>query len=367
MRKIMAFMCACTLLVCAAAGALAAGVTVRTFTPFADLDAAAQSYMDLITAWEEETGNLVEDYSGLPDEAWLNVLEEMVASGEADLVIVPAGENLGKKELVTIEELSAAAPHLGVREMPAYASADGSAVLSPVRMSWEALYINTDVLAAYGLAVPTTYEEMVAVCSALSQKGVLPVANALGDWAEIVLDCLALAACGPQEFGGEASLAGAQQMLSVLMAVGAFGGDAAAANDMDTMQAFLEGSAAMRFDSDFLAYDVPESRRDSVVVIPMPQRNGESHSALPGTPGFGLGITRACWADDARCEAALALAETMLDQAAYRQLAVGVGGKLGESIADMLLAAEDCVGILYDRMDGDFDSWAQGMIAPLLN
>ena len=44
--------------------ALAAGTTVTTFTPFADMDFAAQGYMDLITAWENETGNLVEDYSG---------------------------------------------------------------------------------------------------------------------------------------------------------------------------------------------------------------------------------------------------------------------------------------------------------------
>ena len=47
--------------------ALAAGTTVTTFTPFADMDFAAQGYMDLITAWENETGNLVEDYSGLGD------------------------------------------------------------------------------------------------------------------------------------------------------------------------------------------------------------------------------------------------------------------------------------------------------------
>ena len=47
--------------------ALAAGTTVTTFTPFADMDFAAQGYMDLITAWENETGNLVEDYS-----AWMN-------------------------------------------------------------------------------------------------------------------------------------------------------------------------------------------------------------------------------------------------------------------------------------------------------
>ena len=56
--------------------ALAAGTTVTTFTPFADMDFAAQGYMDLITAWENETGNLVEDYSGLEDDVFMQQMQE---------------------------------------------------------------------------------------------------------------------------------------------------------------------------------------------------------------------------------------------------------------------------------------------------
>ena len=366
MRKILTLGCAALLLSMACCGAMAAGVTVRTFTPFADLDMAAQSYMDMITAWEEQTGNVVEDYSGLPDEAWLDTLRQMAAAGEADIVIVPPGAGLAPGALVTVDELFAAVPDLGVRKLPAYMEADGSVVLTPVRMSWEALYVNTDVLKACGLGVPGTYEELIAVCSALAQQGVWPVANALGDWAEIVLDCLALAAAPAEAFGTEASLSGAQQMLAALVAVGAFGSEPASANDMDAMQAFLDGRAAMRFDSDFLAGEVSEERQNSVIVIPMPQRMGEKHGALPGMPGFGLGITRSCWAEDERCEAALVLVRSMLSGQIYQNLAVGVGGALGNSIADMLLEASDCAGILYDRMAQqgmDFDSWAEGLIA----
>ena len=369
MQKIVAFFLAALLLVCADCGAMAAGVTVRTFTPFADLDMAAQSYMDMITAWEEATGNVVEDYSGLPDESWFQTLRQMTDAGEADIVIVPPGAGLAPGALVTVDELFAAVPDLGVRKLPAYMEVDGSVALTPMRMSWEALYVNTDVLKACGLAVPGTYEEMIAVCSALAQQGVWPIANALGDWAEIVLDCLALAAAPAEAFGTEASLTGAQQMLSVLLAVGAFGTEPAAANDMDAMQAFLDGRAAMRFDSDFLAEAVPQERQNSVIVIPMPQRTGEKHGALPGLPGFGLGITRSCWADDDRCEAALALARDMLSGQNYQHLAVGVQGALGNSIADMLLEAGDCAGILYDtmaRQGMDFDSWAEGLIASLV-
>lgn len=366
MKKWFAVLLAMMVMTSAACCALAAGVTLRTFTPFADLDVSAQDYMDMITAWEEETGNVVEDYSGLTDEAWTKNMLAMVRSGEADVVVVPLGTGLTYDDLVTVDELMEAVPDMGIRRFNAMAEADGSVLLAPLRMNFEVLYVNEDTLEANGLSVPQTYEELLAVCSALSAKGVRPIANALGDWAEIVLDCAALAASPAETFGGEESLEGAKNMLAALQAVGAFGSDPFSGSDMDAMQAFIDGHAAMRIDSDMLAQMIPSNRLDSVVAIPMPQRAGEEHRVLCGTPGFGVGITRACWADDARCEAAITLVRTMLTGGAvYQNLAVGVDGVLGESIADMLREATDCSGILYDTMESDFDSWSQSVIENL--
>ena len=61
-----------------AAGAQAAGVTIRAMPPFADVDFAAQGYMDMITGWEAETGNIVEDYSGAMDESWMDSVQMMI-------------------------------------------------------------------------------------------------------------------------------------------------------------------------------------------------------------------------------------------------------------------------------------------------
>ena len=61
MRKLTVLLLSVCLLVCAAAGAGAAGVTLRVFTPFADMDFAAQRYVDMITEWESESGDIVED------------------------------------------------------------------------------------------------------------------------------------------------------------------------------------------------------------------------------------------------------------------------------------------------------------------
>ena len=353
----------CMLLLCAiactASLAGATGVTIRTFTPFADVDFAAQGFMDLVTGWEEKTGNFVEDYSGVMDESWLDQMKQMIAAGEADLLIVPVGAGLSADELMTADELYEAAASAGVKVFSSMAETDGTVLLTPVRFNWEALYINTDVLAANGLAVPATLEDLVGVCAALSGKGVLPIANAPGDWAEILLDCLAYAGAPDAAYGSEQSLAGAKEALGLLAGAGAFGSDPLGLTDADVMEKFLSGEAAMRFDSDYLSYDVPQERMDSVTVIAAPTKSGTVGSQLVGTPGVGLAITRACWADDDRRAAALSLMEAIL---ADTSLITPATGMLGAGAAQMTKSAQDCTGILYDAIPDSFDSWADGVV-----
>lgn len=366
MRKLTALALTLCLLLTIACAASAAGVTLRVFTPFADTDFAAQGYMDLITAWEAETGNIVEDYSGLPDESFMQDMRRMAASGEADIVIIPIGSGLTHAQLVTAKELSEAAPELGMKAAPCMAEKNGSVLLTPVRVNWEALYVNTDVLAAQGLAVPKTYDELISTCAYLSQRGVTPIANALCEWSEIVLDCAALAGAGEDQFGTQASLDGAKEMLTALTAVGGFGADPWNMTDYDAEQQFIAGQAAMRFDSDWLAQNIPAERADQVVVIPVPGRDGQTRTKIAGTPAFGLALTRACWGDDARCEAAMSLVGRLLSQEGMAALTSPVSGQLGSSIALLTMNAQDCAGILYDLAPDTFDSWAESVVAGLM-
>ena len=273
MRKMTALLLLCVMM-CAAVPAFAQGVNITAFTPFADMDFAAQAYMDLITAWEEETGNFVTDYSGAADEGWLDQLLSVVSSGAVDIVILPAGSGLTARELVTAGELAAAAPDLGAKVVPALAESDGSVLLTPVRLNWEALYVNTGILAKYGLSVPSSLEELTAVCAVLAQNGVLPIANALYDWAEIALDCLALAGAPEAEYGSKESFDGAKDALVMLSLVGAFGRETADMTDDVMMDKFLAGEAAMRFDSDYLCYDISSELASVVTVIAPPARGG---------------------------------------------------------------------------------------------
>ncbi|MGN0774844.1 MAG: ABC transporter substrate-binding protein [Candidatus Ventricola sp.] len=362
MRKWIAVMISLCALLCAACAAQAAGVTLRTFTPFADVDFAAQGYMDMITAWEQETGNVVEDYSGAMDELWMENLKRMLADGAADVVVLPAGSGLSVQELVTAGEL-AASSDCGAKKFASMKEADGSLLLAPVRLYWEALYVNTDVLGRYGLSAPQTFEQLLAVCAVLAQNGVQPIANALCEWNEIVLDCAALAGAPAEQYGQQASLDGALDVLTALVQVGAFGSDPWNMTDADAESRFLSGEAAMRFDADVLAQLVDEARLDDVIVINPPAKDGQARTEVVGTPAFGVAVTRACWQDSARSEAAASFVIRLL---AEQSLVTPVGGRLGESIAALTAGASDMTGVLYDHNPDSFDSWAEGVIAQLM-
>lgn len=350
-----------------ACSAMAAGTTVTTFTPFADMDFAAQGYMDLVTAWEDETGNIVEDYSGLQDDLFLQQMMDMVTSGKADIVVVPVGSGLTNNQLVSVDELISAAPDCGARKMQAMAESDGSILLTPVRLNWEALYVNTDVLEQNGLSVPTNYEELVTVCASLAQKGVTPIANALCEWSEIALDCAAMIGAPENQYGQQTSLDGAKSVLTALTKVGAFGVDPWNLTDEDAKNAFLEGVAAMRFDGSDLSELIGEARQEQVAVVSLGGMDGQTRTELVGTPSYGLAITRACWQDSARREAALSLVTRLLTGDGAAVLASPApAAKLGQSIAQMTASASDCAGLLYDKNPENFDGWAESVIAALM-
>ena len=66
--------------------ALAQGQTVTIATTFAGYDAAAQAYADALEAWEATSGNTVDDYSGMPDDAWIESVDALREQGTLDIL-----------------------------------------------------------------------------------------------------------------------------------------------------------------------------------------------------------------------------------------------------------------------------------------
>ena len=360
-RFTMALLCAVLALLPAAAGA----ATLRVYTPFADMDAGAQGWEEIVRAWEAETGNTCEDYSGLQDEQWMDALRADLSAGKADLVVLPVGSGFTGSELVTAAELAEAGA-AGARSLPAMAEKDGAVLLSPVRWGFETLYVNTDVLAAAGLQAPESWEDLVVACAVLSQMGTLPIANALTEWAEIVLDCAALIAAPAEEFGAASSLEGASGVLSSLVMVGGFGGDPWNAEDEQTAEAFLSGQAAMRFDSWDFALSVPQERTEHVRVIALPGIEGGVRRSLPGELGCGVAVSRACRQDGEKWQAALSLAGKLLSAESAQALMLPAGGALAESMAELTASTEAVCGVLYDKNPEGFDDWAEKTVSSLM-
>ena len=345
------------------AAALAESASIRVYTPFADLDPSAQGWEELLRTWQAETGNAAEDYSGVEDEAWLTALQSELSSQKADLVILAPGMG-SAKDLLSAEELRGLGA-ASVRALPCMREEDGTVLLSPIRLGYETLFVNTDVLSSAGLSVPETWEELVIDCALLSQMGVTPIANALTEWAEIVLDCCCAIAAPGEAFGSEQALSLARETLSDLVAVGAFGADPWNAEDAAAAEDFLSGRAAMRFDSRDLLFSVPEERREAAVPIPLPGRDGERRALLPGGVSCGLAVTRACAADPGRLSAALSLTERILSPEGLALLS-GTDGALAEADAALLSSCEGVLGTLYDRDPEGFDDWAEASVAALM-
>ena len=99
--------------------------------------------------------------------------------------------------------------------------------------------------------------------------------------------------------------------MTSLSLVGGFGKDPWNASDMEMEQAFLSGNAAMRFDTVDLAARIPTDRQDRVKVIMLPGMDGQSRAQLPGTPGYGISITRSCLESDRRDTALEFVAEML--------------------------------------------------------
>ena len=167
--------------------------------------------------------------------------------------------------------------------------------------------------------------------------------------------------------GQQTSLDGAKSVLTALTQVGAFGVDPWNLTDEQAQQAFAEGVAAMRFDGSDLAETLPEARQEKTIVLSLSGMDGQARTALVGTPSYGLAITRACWQDGARREAALSLVKKMLTGEGLAALAApAYTTALGRSAAQMTASATDCAGLLYDLNPEHFDEWAESVVSALM-
>lgn len=313
---------------------LAEGTTVTIATTFAGYDGSAQAYSDALEAWEATSGNVADDYSGMPDDAWQQSVNQLLSSGTLDILYTSLElDDATRAQLVPVSELVEADASLPVRSYPSLAAADGQIYAMPVRFSFEALYVNTDVFAEHGVSVPDSWESLLEAVAQLKNAGVTPIANALGDWPSALVDCLILSAGTSEQYLETEAIPDCYQLglerVRTLYENGAFGSQALTWTEVDAESAFLSHEAAMRFDGEWLCESIPDAQWNNTVVISIP---GATESALVAGTNAGFYLTRAAFDDPDRREAALSLLRTLLSEPTASTLFLSCGDTLLESV-----------------------------------
>ena len=347
MKKKMAIVMAGAM-VCSMAGAVPAfadGVDLNVTTTFAGEDGNAMNFKNAVAAWEESTGNTVNDASATSDETFKARVEMDFQTGaDPDVLFffngADANSFIEAGKVVSINTIR--------EKYPEYASnmnddlitpsiADGVKYAVPVNGYWEAMFCNMEVLDAAGVAVPGadyTWDQFLGDCQKISDAGYTPIAAALGNiphyWWEYAIfnngspeNHLIIPESADDEIGA-GWIAGMEDIRD-LYEKGYFPENTLSATDDETFAMFTEGKAAFLIDGSWKVGGIagacqsdPEDastldteKLDKFTVTYVPGKGDRKATDLIGGLSMGYYISTAAWEDDAKRDAAVSFVEYM--------------------------------------------------------
>ena len=345
--------------------ALAEGVTLRTVSCFAGEDVAAVAYVELLHAYEEQTGVTIQDDSASSDESWkARVLSDFAAGNEPDVLFFFAcsGDSAPLlRRMVPIAEINAAYPELDLTQSDSLKEADGVVYAIPARPYYEGLFVNTDLFEQCDLPLPGTWEQLEAAVEGFRRAGIVPIAVSFSDIPHYLAECAVLACATPEEYAARpggmdevpASWLAGMEKIRGLYELGAFPEDALNTSEAVTSQLFRDKKAAMQFDGSWFANTIPPENMDSVRVLPVPRAEGENGAVIGGV-SMGFYLTRRAWDDPRRRDAAVGLLAwlTRPDNLAGIN-SEQTAGALRDSAQALLEGASDLLGPMQDDMNKD--------------
>lgn len=346
MKKQLAALLAGTLAVSAFSGsvvALADGTELNVTTTFAGEDGNAQNFKDAVAAWEESTGNKVNDASATSDEAFKARVEMDFQTGaDPDVLFFFNGADAN-----SFIEAGKVVPIDTIRETyPEYASnmnddlitpslVDGVKYAVPVHGYWEAMFVNTAVLDAAGVEVPGadyTWDQFLEDCQKIKDAGYAPIAAALGNiphyWWEYsifnngnVTDHLTI----PASIDDAGAWVAGMEDIKALYEAGYFPENTLSATDDETFAMFTEDKAAFLLDGSWKVGGIagacqsdPEDastldteKLDKFTVTYVPGKGDRKATDLIGGLSMGYYISTAAWEDEEKREAAVSFVEYM--------------------------------------------------------
>lgn len=333
MKKIFALMLA--LILCfgfAAPAAFAEGVTLNVVTSYGGDDGNRKNFEAAVAAYEEATGNKVNDGSATSNEEWkAKVLTDFETGSEPDVLFfftnADAEPIISAGKVVSIEDIRAEYPEYAANmkdSMMAVAS-DGKQYAVPSSGFWENMFVNKAVLEACGLEVPGpdyTWDQFVADCQVILDNGYTPIACSLFEvphyWFEFAVmnnGTLANHLEVPTVADGalvddavaQKWIAGLED-IKALYEAGFFPENTLTATDAETVALFGEGEAAFLIDGSWKCGYFSENHADTLedyVICCVPGKGDRPATDAIGGISMGYFITTKAWEDPAKREAAV--------------------------------------------------------------
>ena len=314
-----------------------ASVTLNVVTSYGGDDGNRKNFENAVAAYEEATGNKVNDGSATSNEEWkAKVLTDFETGSEPDVLFfftnADAEPFITANKVVSIDEIRAEYPDYAanMKDSMMATAADGKHYSVPSSGFWENMFVNKTVLEACNVAMPGpdyTWEQFLTDCQTILDNGYTPIACSLFEvphyWFEFAvmnngamasqLDIPTVDADGKLDAVGEKWVA-ALNDLKDLYERGYFPKNTLTASDAETVAMFGEGEAAFLIDGSWKVGYFSENHADELdnySVSFVPAKGERKATEAIGGISMGYFITRKAWDDPAKREAAVKFVETL--------------------------------------------------------
>ena len=297
-----------------------------------------------MAAWEEATGNKVNDASATSSEEFKARVEMDFQTGaDPDVLFffngADANSFIEAGKVVSIDTIREAYPEYASNmndDLIPASLVDGVKYAVPVNGFWEAMFVNTEVLDAAGVEVPGgdyTWDAFLADCQKIKDAGYTPIAAALGNiphyWWEFsifnngnVTDHLTI----PASIDEAGAWVAGMEDIKALYEAGYFPENTLSATDDETFAMFIDSKAAFLIDGSWKVGGIvgncqsdPEDpstldteKLDKFTVAYVPGKGERKATDLIGGMSSGYYISTAAWEDEAKRDAAVSFVEHMI-------------------------------------------------------
>lgn len=326
MKRTLALILSLVLVLTCACTAMAEGVSLNVVTSYGGDDGNRANFEAAVAAYEQATGNKVNDGSATSNEEWkAKVLTDFETGSEPDVLFyftnADAEPFVTAGKVVSIDEIRAEYPDFATNmkdSMMAVAS-DGVKYSVPASGYWENMFVNKSVLDACGVAVPGpdyTWEQFLKDCETIKAAGFTPIACSLFEvphyWFEFavmnngtVANHLDIPASADDAVA--AKWAAGLNDIKALYEAGYFPANTLTATDAETVEMFNGGEAAYLIDGSWKVGYFTENAADlnDFAIAYVPAKGERAASEAIGGISMGYFITRKAWDDPAKREAAV--------------------------------------------------------------